>query len=345
MNRIVAAFCLAMAMWLPSQAKAAITCTFDTVDGQAPRLAFPVSWDGSFDPNAYRVGEIFKTLTVTTASFENASGSTVSFVCSYGGSGVVKGTTAAAPTRMYNPATGLYLNVYPTNVPGVGMRIKGGYTEINMLEFPFDFGASREGTFSTDYKVQVDLVKIGPITAGGVLAGEFAGQFIVDGPERMSYRWSGTVPIQPTIPTCVPSIADQPVNLGQIDVSSVTDDGYSNTVDFNMGVVCSGGSSSTVTQQMAVTFTDATDPTNTTDKLKLTPTSTATGVKVQLLQGTQPVTFGAEPTNGMDTPYSRPLGTIQNGTFSFPMKVRYVQTGPVTAGSANAIATFTYTYH
>lgn len=353
MFKFLAAFALALGLWVPQHAHAN-TCLLKTADGQMGRMRLPpVSWDGSFNPDAIPVGGVIQSLRFTYASIENPQpGQTYgAYDCSPQIVGAVnrRGTTGTYQT-MNVPALGGAVAVYPTTVPGVGIHITNQYGGGQAWAFPKTFVGNDYGyVMVTAFDLYFVLVKTGPITSGGVLSGEVAGEFLGDHGDQqiISYLWNGGgIPIKPQVPTCVPTVADKVVDLGNVDAGSVAADGYSASVSFNMDVVCSGGVPVDKTQQMSVTFTDATDPTNTTDKLTLTSASTATGVNVQLLQGGTPVTFGPEPTNGADTTYSRALGTIKNGTYSFPLAARYVKTGStVTAGSANAIATFTYTYH
>lgn len=352
MSKFLAALGLAIMLWLPQHANAN-TCLMKTSDGRMGRLRLPpVAWDGSFDPNSIAVGGVIKDILVQTVSIENPeAGKTYGGWDCYpeqSGDQERKGTTGAYQMMTIN-ALGGSVAVYPTTVPGIGVHI----TYNPGAGQPFGFPQTLTGQTNTSYIIATSfslhfvLVKTGPITQGGVLTGEVAGDFLLahGNQQIISYLWTDT-PIRPQVPTCVPTVADKVVDMGNVDAGSVAADGYSSSVAFNMDVVCSGGVPVDKTQAMSVTFTDATDTTNTTDKLTLTSASTATGVKVQLLQGGTPVTFGPEPTNGADTTYSRALGTIQNGTYSFPLAARYVKTGStVTAGSANAIATFTYTYH
>ncbi|EPV3840253.1 fimbrial protein [Morganella morganii] len=65
-------------------------------------------------------------------------------------------------------------------------------------------------------------------------------------------------------------------------------------------------------------------------------TGTATGVGIQLLYDSQPLTLGTDV----------PVGSSSaGGSFSVPLQARYYQTGnTITTGKANAVLTFTMTY-
>ncbi|WP_342316261.1 fimbrial protein [Lysobacter sp. FW306-1B-D06B] len=339
MFKMIATLGLAMALWVPQHAKAAGDCTFPmSTDGQMYRIRFPAFDSGQFDPDAIDEGDTFASTQQPQAAVENSTNPTATRFFFPGKAGdVSRGTTAPAPIMLKGRP------VYPSSIPGVGLAIKHpicaplGWWPATLMS-----GGTQ---LSPGCMITVELVKTGPISSGS-MSGEFAGYFSIPGGSQfLSLVWSGEVHVTPSVPTCAPTVADKVVNMGRIEASSITDDGYSNAVPFTMDVGCSGGVPANKTQQMSVTFTDATNTTNTTDRLTLTSASTATGVKVQLLKGGTPVTFGTAPTNGLDKPNSIALGTIQNGSYSFPMAARYVQTGPVTPGVANAMATFVFTYH
>lgn len=104
-------------------------------------------------------------------------------------------------------------------------------------------------------------------------------------------------------------------------------------------------------RNVKVTFTDATQPNNSTDKLTLTSDSTAKGVKLKIypadnssIQST-PVSFGPENRvrgnpNQIDMNYDSRSNTVNQRYV-----VKYVQDkSQVTAGTVNAVATFTFSY-
>lgn len=341
MFKFLAALGLAMLLWFPQHANAA--CTFNTTDGLMPRIRFPAFDTGAFDPDAIPVGGVIAMSTAVQTSAENGvDPANISWSTSCGSGVTFRGNTAPAPITLNGKP------VYPTALAGVGLAMKSVNCAPAGTYWPVS-DAYAGNKLTLGCKIQVEIIKTGPVT-GGTLGGEFAGYYVGQptyATQVVQLLFSGEIHVTPNRPTCAPTVTDKIVDMGNMDVGSVTDDGYSDPVNFNMDVVCSGGVPADKTAQMAVTFTDATDTTNNTNLLKLTSASTASGVKVQLLKGGVPVTFGPEPNpaSGTDPSYALPLGTIQNGTYSFPMAARYAQTGPVTAGSANAIATFTYTYH
>lgn len=93
---------------------------------------------------------------------------------------------------------------------------------------------------------------------------------------------------------------------------------------------------------MHMFLTDQTTQANQTNILSLTPASTATGVGVQILDGTSPVVFGQVGT-APTTDITRNI-VVGTPTVDIPLKARYVRTGNMTAGTVTAIATFTVDY-
>ncbi len=94
------------------------------------------------------------------------------------------------------------------------------------------------------------------------------------------------------------------------------------------------------------TLTDATTPSNRSDILTLTGTSTATGVGLRIYKNTDstPLKFGPDsPVKGNENQWQ-----LSSGTETLPsatLNVRYVNTGEgINPGTVNGISTFTFSY-
>jgi type 1 fimbria pilin len=97
--------------------------------------------------------------------------------------------------------------------------------------------------------------------------------------------------------------------------------------------------------RVAMTMTDATTPSNRSCTLSLAPDSTARGVGYQIIFGGQTICFGPDsPTAGTTNQFVASDTPTSGGPLSVPFQVRYVRTGDLNAGSANALATFTMSY-
>jgi type 1 fimbria pilin len=93
-----------------------------------------------------------------------------------------------------------------------------------------------------------------------------------------------------------------------------------------------------------ITITDATAPTNTSNQLTLDSSSTAAGIKLQILRnnGATVVNYGPDSSSVGNT--NQWSITTSTGAQSIPLSVRYYRSGALTAGSVSASATFTMAY-
>jgi len=205
------------------------------------------------------------------------------------------------------------------------------------------------GTITLDpriYALTVELIKTGPITAGGTLAGETVGWYAENGAsEVLSVIWPGGITIAPQVPTCSVTSRSISVPLGNVPVGKFTTVGSTSpsTEPFNITLQCSGGATGAVTN-VYTTLTDQTNPANISDTLTLTPTSTAAGVGIQVLNGTTVISYGPD-SNVAGNINQWHAGMAGNGTFNIPLTARYIKTSQtIVPGSANGRATFTMSY-
>lgn len=322
-------FALLCASMLPTAAKAS-ACTSDAPGGQPWVWTYSGFTTVAFNPDSVAPGNTIASQTRTATSAGGGS-----FNCTASSTLEFKGTTAAAP--------GAY-SAYPTNVPGIGVRITmGSCSAVTGRVWPYTQTVNGAVYMTPSCQYIVELIKTGTITSGGTLSGEFAGIF-ADGTEVISIRFSNDVVIAPTIPTCAPTVADKIVNLGQATAQDFATVGSTaGTVSFNIDLVCSGGVPTTRTTNLYVTLTDSTNPANISDTLELAPGSTASGVGVQILKSGTPIGYGpASSAVGNTNQWF--VATTANGNLSIPLTARYVRTGTVNAGQADALATFTFSY-
>ncbi|WP_322074749.1 fimbrial protein [Burkholderia cepacia] len=248
--------------------------------------------------------------------------------------------------------------VWNTNVLGVGVAI-GVRTYPNLCDwYPWrDLGApgtvlppwtgdvcnnwlSGVSTIYNGGQVQVALIKTGPITPNTVTGSALVvGSLITDGsgytvfPSAFkTYSISDTKII---VASC--STPNVNVNLGSYNQATFTGLGSTTPpVKFNVSIeACPAGLNSI--QYQFIPVNAVVDAAN--GVLALSSNSTATGIGLQLKDG-----------NGKalqyDTPYTLPnLSGPTGGAYTIPLTAAYYQTASsVTAGSANAILTFTMNY-
>jgi len=335
---------LAILFAVPALSNAA--CTVLTPTGAPTPL---VIWmDGStswprplrFDPTVPDGTVLFRLPTS-----EGAAG--FSFTCPNGIGNVIQKPSASLSS--------LGNNIYNTNVPGVGYRLT--FTPSSTM-FPGQVipvtdtrwaSQTSTGTITLDpriYALTVELIKTGPITAGGTLAGETVGWYAENGAsEVLSVIWPGGITIAPQVPTCSVTSRSISVPLGNVPVSRFTTVGSTSpsTEPFNITLQCSGGAAGAVTN-VYTTLTDQTNPANISDTLTLTPTSTAAGVGIQVLNGTTVISYGPD-SNVAGNINQWHAGMAGNGTFNIPLTARYIKTSQtIVPGSANGRATFTMSY-
>jgi len=260
------------------------------------------------------------------------------FICSGGiGTVVFRGTSTQ---------TGLY-STYSTPVAGVGVRFK--FTGSNTPGYwpVTNYLVESESTINEAATLHVELVKIGPITAGGAIVGEVGGWFAQNNTAQIvSIVVTGTIEIRPRVPTCTVATKTIDVPLGPVLSKRFTGVGSTSPEKpFKIALTCSGGDAGTSTRPF-VTLTDKTNPGNRSTTLSLTQESGAAGVGIQILKDGTVLGYGPDSSAAGNT-NQWSAGTIAQGTTSYeiPLSAHYVQTSPtITPGSADGRATFTMSY-
>ncbi|MPW16600.1 fimbrial protein [Paraburkholderia sp. CNPSo 3157] len=147
-------------------------------------------------------------------------------------------------------------------------------------------------------------------------------------------------PIQIVSQTCSVTTSSIDVDLGSVSIRKFTTMGSgSDPVNFSIGVDCTG-----LTTNLGITFTDAVNPSNQTNTLPLSSTSTASGVGIQILRNGTAVAYGPD-SNIAGTTNQIMIGQVNGTATTIPLAARYVQTASsIRGGSANGRATFTMSY-
>ncbi|WP_454732630.1 MULTISPECIES: fimbrial protein [Cupriavidus] len=229
-----------------------------------------------------------------------------------------------------------------TPLKGIGLRMRYAF---DPRWWPYSESSAAVG-LSEGYTVQlvVELVKVGPITAGGTLNGVVAAKWIHDGTVKAAEYLIDNAPIRPLVPTCSLQNNHIPVSLDKVDISRFKGIGSaSDDQPFHVRLSCAGGSAGTETNIHA-TLTDANDLANRGDTLKLSPGSTAKGVGIQIRKDGTVLKYGADSRDPAN-PNQWPAGLAANGPFDIALTARYIQTeAEVGAGTANGRATITMSY-
>lgn len=241
-----------------------------------------------------------------------------------------------------------YTGIYKTNLDGIGMKLiaPGGYvagTTPNKWDYWYNSSPPCATCVlgATPYSYTLELYAIGPVTTGNVV---FNGTYITGygndsdslGSTMGYFNISGTVKFIAASCT-TPNIT---VNLGKHTAADFSIVGSGSApVPFNFEINdCDPGLNS-----VSYTFKPASGVTlqgsGNNQYLTLDGSSTASGVGVQMLyeDGITAVPFNSK------TAF---LGynTTTGGSYTIPMKARYVRTGAISAGTANSAAEFVMAY-
>ncbi|WP_244817046.1 fimbrial protein [Caballeronia sp. Lep1P3] len=267
------------------------------------------------------------------------------------------GITTAGPTAYTLNYQGVNFEVYPTNVPGVGIAM-GGYTIPNSLSSgPWPFSRlgrqwNANGTIYNGGQLIVALVKTGDITPGtvtGMVAQAFSWQTLTP-PPAGNVPSAGVInfyvtPVVITVLTCQTPDVTVPMGIqGPADLPSIGP-APSKVASFNLSLNnCPGGttvSGTSAGQIHSVQY--RIDPSagtiaGYTNVAALGGSPAAGGVGIQLYDSTGAVfPFATYRTlSGFDS--------TNGGSYSIPMTARYYRTGTLSAGPANATMTMTVQY-
>jgi|GEM_PF-547363 len=278
------------------------------------------------------------------------AGSNTYWKCTAGSSTIFRGTpdTRTGPSNF----------IYPTTIPGIGYMVTtgvpGAYYPILQGRISNSFSTS--GVFLT-----VQFYKTAATVSGGSFSGypataadgstvnnTLAGVWSEDGQTLVvAFQMVGTINIIVNKPACTVTAPNPiPVPMGTAGVDSFSGIGSTSTIpkaNFDITLHCNSGDVGTSTP-VSVGLTDLNNPANTSDLLPLDPSSTASGVKIRVYNGSTPVSFGSADSSN---PNKWAVTTMQaaGGDIVIPLSAAYVQTDPtINPGDVKAYATFTMTY-
>lgn len=239
---------------------------------------------------------------------------------------------------------------YTTGVAGIGVRFysnNGGVrTQISGLVAPTQT-LTGPGALPA---VEADLIVTGPVSTGALAAlPQINVTFAITG----SGNDASCVDLSPatqglqttlsnnavTALTCTVTSTNIRVDLPKVSVQSLNASGKTaGATPFSIPLDCGN-----LPTDVFVTLTDATDVANTTSLLTLGSGATATNVKLEILKSdNSPVFYGPDSALAGTTNQWR-VGAATTTT-GVPLTVRYHSTGVATAGTVEAIATFTMSY-
>ncbi|TFE40113.1 type 1 fimbrial protein [Paraburkholderia dipogonis] len=262
-------------------------------------------------------------------------------------------TFAATPATVVSG----YTNVYETNVQGVGVR----YTVSNeagtacvSLPATVDNGsavirchqllAPTDPGYNYSVSVSAQFVKTANATIGTLTTIPVLTATNTLNNESVNTLWgnvfsgsaSGTFASQ----ACRVTTPAVQVTMPQARTKDLPSVGSTTgSTPLNVSLDCDAGVS------VYATLSDVTMPSNTSTTLNLTTDSTAQGIGYEIVYAEAPVAFGVDSAMaGNANQFAVTAGQTVGGVVNVPLTARYVRTGVIRAGSANAKATFTMSY-
>jgi len=250
---------------------------------------------------------------------------------------------------------GVNYPVYPSVVPGIGFIIK--HSIVNPASATVAGGTTITFTptpsqTSFNSYIAGKLIKIGDIGNVNVSAImlpvtytlSFTGRFIGEN-STASNSFTGTAVGNYAIQnvSCTVNTSSLQVTLAGVaptDLPSLNS--TAKPTPFNLGLNCPSGTGVAI----YMTLTDNSNPGNTGNLLSLSPGSSASGVKLQILRNSAtPTLVNFGPDSSVAGNLNQLLmATGATGSQSFPFLVRYIRTGTLSGGTVNGLTTFTMSY-
>ncbi|EFC55017.1 fimbrial protein [Enterobacter cancerogenus] len=269
------------------------------------------------------------------------------FTCS---KGTLEPSSSAISSGMTVNVDGVNYTIFETGVPGVGYII--GLKDFNGSSYvPLQTGITQsypaDGTngYAADlgWSAKVTFIKTGTALKSGVYQIPTINAAVLTAYNNETK--TAQVIISPTTITvtasgCTVETKSANVNLGTIDIRTLPTVGSTSpSGTFNIGLTCDANVA------VHAVMTDQTTPSNTSSVVTLTGDSTASGVGVQFFyNGTGPLMMGPD-SSGAGTTNQFAVQTLTSAqTLSLPFQAHYIRTGELVPGTANALASITFSY-
>lgn len=269
------------------------------------------------------------------------------FTCS---KGTLEPSSSAISSGMTVNVDGVNYTIFETGVPGVGYII--GLKDFNgSVYVPLQTGITQsypaDGTngYASDlgWSAKVTFIKTGTALKSGVYQIPTINAAVLTAYNNETK--TAQVIISPTTITvtasgCTVETKSANVNLGTIDIRTLPTVGSTSpSGTFNIGLTCDANVA------VHAVMTDQTTPSNTSSVVTLTGDSTASGVGVQFFyNGTGPLMMGPD-SSGAGTTNQFAVQTLTSAqTLSLPFQAHYIRTGELVPGTANALASITFSY-
>lgn len=305
----------------------------------------PMTYSGPAD--SVMPGNIIGSTWSATADVQQVFWCGLIFTCS---KGTLEPSSSAISSGMTVTVSGVNYTIFETGVPGVGYII--GLKDFNGTQYiPLQTGITQsypaDGTngYAQDlgWSAKVTFIKTGTALKSGVYQTPTINAAILTAYNNEVK--TAKVIINPTTITvtasgCTVSTKSASVELGNIDIHTLPTVGSTSpSGSFTVGLSCDANIA------VNAVMTDQTTPSNTSSVVTLTGESSASGVGVQFFyNGTGPLMMGPDSSAAGTTNQFFIQTTTAAQTLSLPFQAQYIRTGEVVPGTANALASITFSY-
>lgn len=266
--------------------------------------------------------------------------------------GTLQPSSSAVSTGMTVDVDGVNYTIFETGVPGVGYIL--GLKDFNGTTYvPLQTGITQsypaDGTskYPNDlgWSAKVTFIKTGTTLKSGVYQTKEITAAVLSVTDFNNGSNTARVIINPTTITvtasgCIVGTKSASVDLGDINIRTLPAVGSTSpSGTFNVSLACE--------EQVAVNavITDQTTPANTSSTVTLTSDSTASGVGVQFFyNGTGPLSMGPDSSAAGTHNQFFIQSTTSAQVLSLPFQAQYIRTGALVPGTANALASITFSY-
>ncbi|TCW83032.1 hypothetical protein C5O80_18255 [Burkholderia sp. SRS-46] len=235
-----------------------------------------------------------------------------------------------------------YTDTYETGVKGIGIRFFAtAYGITNTQVAPFNFNSTSSGSATTTwFNAGAQLFVTGPIQGGTMTTLPSLRVEYRMPSSTLVYNLSVATPIVIGSKGCRVSVPSIAVTLPTVTVKDLNSPGTAwGATKFAVNLTgCAAG------VKLYTTLTDASNPSNTSNVLSLSPDSSARGVAYQIAFGGKSVNFGPD-SSAPGTTNQFLVNAAPGATVDVPLTVNYVKTGEnLVPGTANAKVIFNMSY-
>ncbi|MGL5384878.1 MAG: fimbrial protein [Enterobacterales bacterium] len=256
--------------------------------------------------------------------------------------------SSIVPSGITATVAGITYGVYETGVPGIGFIIgvkdhnASTYIPLTDAENETWRGSAPQMGFDT----QVHFIKTGNRLVTGSITTPQITAAILTGYDTWGAQAQSQIIINPMTVTTFVNGCTVDQSALNFPMGEISEKVFNGVGSLSEGVTATASLHCDANVTVAVVLTDQSDTSNTSSTIGLTPASEARGVGVQFFaHGQQLMSLGPDSSLKGTTGQIQLSTTQQNNSIiTLPLTAKYVQTGEITPGSANAIASLTFSY-